>query len=792
MSMFGGAQGQQTRQINPRTIMQSSAGATIPILYGTDRVTPVFIGIGNFETIPPSGGKKFSPGGKAAPAFTTYRFSAAMGLVQGPGPVGLRRVWQSGGAGMNNQEMDPQTAGALWTFFNGAQGQAPWTELGLNLGFTALAYTAQSEWNIGGSAQPPQVTFEVMGILAGQTLNLKNQGIGLLDCVPSDMLVDLFTNPLYGCGIPSTMIGQETPGGGGSYGFFYQTFQEGWAYCQAAQIYLSVLMDTQRNASEWVSEILEIINADLIFTSEAFYLKPYADKVISAPSADDFFPTITYTPIITPIRNFTDNDYVVKKGDVPVTVDRPLSVDRYNEIIVEYLDRTKRYDTCTTSAKLQTSIDLFQVRPSDTLSYHEIKRADVARAVAQLRLQRINFSFNTYTFTVAPIHIDLDPMDIVSITDPNSELSLYPVRIIKIEEDKDLNLTLTCQDIFPGTTKLYPTQPAIGSGIGDSGTDPGDVNTPIIFEPTSVVTGGVQQIWFAASGAPGQFGGCSVWLSTDGGVSYYKIGTVVGSNAQGLLLATLATHADPDTVDTLEVDESLSGGNLTAISDAQADLYNNLAYVDGEWISFAAVSALPNNQFNLSYLRRGAYGTTIGAHATGAAFAFLGSVSALAPGIFTYTVPPTPDIIGSTLSFKFTAFNLFGMNEQALSSVPAYSYTYQGLGLSPGTKQIGISYEPVPSTNQIIFQQTMGTTARFPTNLAGSFATLATAATAITVYALKKNGTGFGTITFAASGTVGAFSATATSFASGDILTLVAPASPDATAAGLNVTLVYS
>jgi hypothetical protein len=75
-------------------------------------------------------------------------------------------------------------------------------------------------------------------------------------------------------------------------------------------------------------------------------------------------------------------------------------------------------------------------------------------------------------------------------------------------------------------------------------------------------------------------------------------------------------------------------------------------------------------------------------------------------------------------------------------------------------------------------------------NCASSQAVLATAATASTTLSLQKNGTQFGTATFAAGSTTATFAcASATTFAAGDVLTVIAPASPDSTAGNLGLTL---
>jgi hypothetical protein len=60
------------------------------------------------------------------------------------------------------------------------------------------------------------------------------------------------------------------------------------------------------------------------------------------------------------------------------------------------------------------------------------------------------------------------------------------------------------------------------------------------------------------------------------------------------------------------------------------------------------------------------------------------------------------------------------------------------------------------------------------------------AATASTVFSIRIAGSEIGTITFAAAATVGTFSFTSTTVAVNDNITIVAPASPDATLADIS------
>jgi hypothetical protein len=104
-------------------------------------------------------------------------------------------------------------------------------------------------------------------------------------------------------------------------------------------------------------------------------------------------------------------------------------------------------------------------------------------------------------------------------------------------------------------------------------------------------------------------------------------------------------------------------------------------------------------------------------------------------------------------------------------------------------------------TTQEIFRENCRHTKNYPANFSGtvggysivSGGSCKTAATASTVYTIYQNGTAVGTITWAASATTPTLATTggvALTFNPGDIITIVGPATPDATLSNWSVTLV--
>lgn len=94
---------------------------------------------------------------------------------------------------------------------------------------------------------------------------------------------------------------------------------------------------------------------------------------------------------------------------------------------------------------------------------------------------------------------------------------------------------------------------------------------------------------------------------------------------------------------------------------------------------------------------------------------------------------------------------------------------------------VGGSLVGKPTSSLTIMRLPMVRKVVFPASLTGSSMIAGVAATAQTVFSLKKDGAEFGTATFAISGTVATFAGAGASFAVGEVLTIVAPGSPDST-----------
>lgn len=275
------------------------------------------------------------------------------------------------------------------------------------------------------------------------------------------------------------------------------------------------------------------------------------------------------------------------------------------------------------------------------------------------------------------------------------------------------------------------------------------------------------------------WGGCQVLVSTDGNTNALA-GTIYRGGRQGVLTATFPSGSDPDSTDTLAVDLTESQGQLISGTSADADNFVTLCFCDGELVSYETATLTTAYHYSLgTYLRRGVYGTPIGSHASGAQFARFGPTD---PSLFRYGYPA--NLAGTTIYVKLPAFNTYGQVLQSPAACTAYTYTLTGAGGAPVTVPGSYTGPTIPS--MVVQRYVFATSVNFPSGFSGSQGRAGTAATATATYAIQKNGSTIGTMVFAASATSATFTmSAATAFAIGDVLTILAPATPDATLAAV-------
>ncbi|HWE72508.1 MAG TPA: hypothetical protein VG328_05055 [Stellaceae bacterium] len=211
-SIFGSSskpQAQQQPALSALPIQTATYAKVIPLVYGTTRIAPNLIWYGDFVATPhnsgSSGGGKGGVvgggggGGKGGGGGTTtytYTASVALGLCEGP-IVGVGTVWAT--------KTETSLAELALTVLLGEYAQPPWSYLSSvhpdqALGYSGTAYVAGAGYQLDDGAQLPNHNMEVAGFFA-------DTAPGVPDADPSQVVVDLLTNPLCGAGFPAARLG---------------------------------------------------------------------------------------------------------------------------------------------------------------------------------------------------------------------------------------------------------------------------------------------------------------------------------------------------------------------------------------------------------------------------------------------------------------------------------------------------------------------------------------------------------------------------------------------------------
>jgi hypothetical protein len=410
------------------------------------------------------------------------------------------------------------------------------------------------------------------------------------------------------------------------------------------------------------------------------YLFANADENAGVTISYQYSSATSFVPNVTPLYGLTDDDFKADDGEDPLQVTRSDPYQAYNVWRLEIAERVNAYNLTTVESRDQNAIELYGMRIAPTVTAHEICDPNVALISGQLMLQRAVYIRNTYKFRLSWEYCLLDPMDLVTVSDAILGLSNAPIRITEIEEDENGFLQVTAEE-FPlgaATAVHYATQAVANNPINRNVT-PDAVNPPIIFEPPAALVGATAQVWIVASGGAGgtadpNWGGAFVWLSLDGS-SYTQIGTMASPARQGVLTAALPAFGgtNPDTTDTLAVNLAESGGVLSSGTALDAQLTNTLSIVDSELLSYQTAMLTSANNYAITTMYRGLYGTASAAHAIGAPFARLDGA------VFEYDLPP--QYVGQVLYIKLQSFNVFGGGVEELSACTAYTYTPTGVAI---------------------------------------------------------------------------------------------------------------
>ena len=460
--------------------------------------------------------------------------------------------------------------------------------------------------------------------------------------------------------------------------------------CRANGLQGSFVLDSQRKASAWLEDLYQAANAAPVWSG--FKLKSIPWSEVSAIGNGAVYEAPTAAG---PLVDLIDDDFITAEGEPTIVVERRGQVDTENILQLQHPSRDSDYNDVIMAQPEQGTISMFGGRKKDPQVLRCVQQVVVARMLLGIASRRKNYLRNLYHFTLQAKWKLLEPMDLVTITDVNIGLDHLPVRLIQIDESEIYELVCTAEPYQYGV--MAPAAVEAGEPAPyqpDREAVPALVNAPVLFEPVKELAGfpTIDQLWMVVSNSDPNYGGCQVYISTDGGSSYNLVGSITGNGITGVTTANWPAAADPDFANPLDLDLAESLGELNSYDVADKDNFVYPCWVDGgagsipyELMTYDVANLTGPNRYTLdpaSGLRRSVYGApTAGVgvdHPIDSRFAFIGQGSI---GMLKIDVQDT--LIGVTLFFKFVAFNTFGSGNQNIADCIAYSFTPTGLTIAP-------------------------------------------------------------------------------------------------------------
>jgi photosystem II stability/assembly factor-like uncharacterized protein len=294
-------------------------------------------------------------------------------------------------------------------------------------------YQALSLGNLSG-ATLGQMSFEVKG------LRHATGDATTGDADPALVLADAITDGIVGCGVPFSLV--TDTGSDGSANSSYAR------YVKSLSLWLSPMFSDQRPASDHIKEILDATNSSVIWSAGALVVLPLGDTAATGNS-------VTFTPNLTPqyALSAAAGDFLdLGKGE-RIEVDLGAVADTFNVCPVEFLNRSPTAAATDPGHAYPDPVDVAArgVRRAPVATLHSICRQDVALKISRIRAQTLVNTRNRYKFKLPWRFARLEPMDLVTLTEPRLGLADALVRIESIEEDETRALSVEAIELPVGT-----------------------------------------------------------------------------------------------------------------------------------------------------------------------------------------------------------------------------------------------------------------------------------------------------------------------------------------------------
>jgi hypothetical protein len=211
---------------------------------------------------------------------------------------------------------------------------------------------------------------------------------------------------------------------------------------------------------------------------------------------------------------------------------RPESEEK-NVLPIQFNDRAIAYSPNTLDLRDPAQVSLRGEQRASGINCPWITRKSVAGMSAKMRMRREANASNTWEARLTCRYWRLQPMDLVTLTDPQLGLDHETVRIRKLVRHRDKSMSVTFESA--GIGYGAPTNPfGTGGDLGDTiWYAPPIIDAAIQVMPEAYIGDGQKRVLMIAAGIAA-WNGCEVWRRWSGG-DWAKIGSIAASSPIGAL-----------------------------------------------------------------------------------------------------------------------------------------------------------------------------------------------------------------------------------------------------------------
>jgi len=291
---FGGTNAKQSRAAGSLKFQSSQKASVIPLVYGTNRLTPNLLDYDDFMATPTKGasGKGGKGGvlggGKGGSQQYTYSASFILGLCQGPIASIGSAWWDKNEGSLAGLESVGGGYAYVHLGVDGGDGSTDgsgkdqfWEA---NHGYKALSYSGTAnivfgDFTLGNTATLPNFSFEIVSLFT--------DGSNGSDANPATIITDFLTNPRYGAGFPAANL---------------DSLSSLQSYCAALGIQLSPKIDAAQEAQQYLANIVQLTNSAIVWSGGLLKIIPYGDMPVT-----NAFTIANFTGAPTPTGGDTIN-----------------------------------------------------------------------------------------------------------------------------------------------------------------------------------------------------------------------------------------------------------------------------------------------------------------------------------------------------------------------------------------------------------------------------------------------------------------------------------------------------